>query len=291
MPIKSAYGKRKSTKTAKKVYKKKTYKSRLNLDQKIKSIVKRTVNKNVEVKNQAEFTIVEDGFFHADGAPIVPYFEPKQLNTIWNLITQGVGQGGRIGNKITVKGYTVAYTLKVETGNPLWSTSQIPNNYYYPQGYYIDVYIMRRRDGTLETSNTLTEFFQFGDTTQAPTTNVNDAMLYINKDVYNVLYKRRHKMAPASLDFAATAEQSNQYDGLMSVTKKVNLTKHIKSVLRYNDATAQVEDEPSTNIFMICLPVGRTANGVIYNQGNGPLGSNYLPINLSVNSYVRYTDA
>lgn len=293
------YGKRrkvpkKGAKTAtKRVYKKGKTSYNLNLESKIKNTVKRAMARNVEVKNTAEQTVL-DQYIYTRMNDATNNFTIFPLNTVFNLITQSVGQGGRIGNKITLKRFTVAYCIK---SLPQGWSDTVQDTYptFPPQPMYVDCFILKRRDGTIETDVALASLYQFGSQVKGPTTLIQDHMLYVNKDVYVVLYHRRHKLVPVdNLDLDPTLETlTSSNDSNVSVLRKVSLTKYIKKNLRYNDGVNQIEDEPSTNIFMVCLPVGRHSAGPIYVDAGDPpaTSSRSLPISISVNCMMQYTDA
>jgi len=279
--------------TPKKTYAKKTVKA--STKKLINLAVKKAIKKDIEVKSQAENTTSDTPIVEFGEAPpsTALSYAITPLNTIFNLVTQGVGQGGRIGNKITLDKFHVAYCLKSSIDDWLDVPVAATERGFPIQPSYVDVYILRRKDGTIEADEELSSFFQFGSTVLAPTTNINDTMFYINKDIYNVLYHKRELLVPVG-DLGTTGDSNmdSSGDSMASVVRRINLTKHIKKVLSYNDNTSQVQDEPTTNMFMVCLPSGRCGPGPMWVQGSGEVATSYpIGIQLSVSCFLDYIDA
>lgn len=294
--------KSKSTKrTIKRTRTKSKPKLSLNLESKIKSIVKRSIGRNMEKKQTAEIVADRKSFYsleyNSTGPVFTNLFEIFPLNTVYNTIVPGVGQAGRIGNKITASTNKVSYTLSCAPISSDWKEAGTgtDDRTYTPPPYYILALMLKRKDGTInQNPDTLTDLYQFGATSQAPTMKLEDLNLYINKDVYTVIYKKIHKLYP-SFGATETALDSSSVpsDVKTSANANIYITKHVKKTLHYNDESTQVEDEPSTNLFMVFLPIMITGSSPDANSGT-PAGSNtwpWLPVLVSIQHQFQYTDA
>lgn len=273
----------------------------LNLESKIKSIVKRSIGRNMEKKQTAEIVADRKSFYsyeyNTTGPTEKNLYEIFPLNTVYNTIVPGVGQGGRIGNKITASTNKVSYTLSCAPISTDWRPSGTSTHdlTYAAPPYYILALMLKRKDGTINTNpDTLTDLYQFGSTSQAPTMKLEDLNLYINKDVYTVLYKKIHKLYPSFGSTDTNLDSSSvPSDVKTSANASIYITKHIKKTLHYDDESTQVEDEPSTNIFMVFLPIAITASSLNTNSEN-PSDSDtwpWLPVLVSIQHQFQYTDA
>lgn len=288
---------------------KKAGKASKHLNTIVKSVVNRTLARKVETKLVADKIISFANFFTLDmsGNNVTQLnYRVVPLNSIYNSIAQGVTQQDRIGNKICVKHNRISYSLM---NNPNTKGSFYidgANVLTYNSGpYYVLALCLRRRDGSMQPQDvagfdTFPAIYQFGGSSLAPTTTMNDLLLYLNKDIYQVLYRKVHKIWP-SVDNnliggvnppnAMGPTSFTAPDAKTAVIRRFYLDKQTKNTLHYNDATAQVEETPNLNCFMVFIPVSCSAAVLYTQQGTIPDGLyQWNPITVTVTQEVTFTD-
>lgn len=218
----------KFVKKAKKIYKKK--------GSSFAAKVKKVLFKAAEHKNVTYQSSTTLGNY-AGGASLTQFrLTPSsgQMN-----IQQGVGQGDRIGNKVKVVKATLSYVI-VPLPFDVTSNPQ-------PVPYEVRLMIGKNKTDELQAPS-LTNIFQFGDSSGAPTGNLLDMIAPFNKDVCSVQKVISHKVGYQQYGGGAgnssypTNVQSAQYwsnnDFKMNVKKVVDITKFFPASLQWNDATS-----------------------------------------------------
>lgn len=160
-------------------------------------------------------------------AMIKPYVQDLgcgiiSLTEAMDNVGQGVGQGDRIGNKITVKknmfkGYIYAINNTLTGG--------LPTN--------ITMYIGRLKAGiSTPTNSAISQMFQAGDTTFAPTDDNRTALYAINKNLWTVFYRRTFKIG-GSTSASPNAVNNNDYKALIKFS--IDVSKYHPRTINYND--------------------------------------------------------
>lgn len=189
--------KSKSSKGTKKGKKSKMGRSKPKVSEPVKSYVKQMLSKNVEEKYQSSPIGSETAIVYNNGAVIE--FGVNHIGNVFDEVEQGVGQGQRIGNEITIKKWIVRGTVV-----PSGDLSTVIQNTSIGT---LDLYIGYRRDFE-QVPNNLDQFYQDGNTSFPPTGEFTDHLYYVNNDLYVILKHWRVKLGPAQ---NTTSTSNNDY--------------------------------------------------------------------------------
>ena len=170
-------------------------------------------------------------------------------------MSQGTGQGDRLGNRITVKNAVLKGSLNMADYSALFNSRQLD------QLVTIVVYKVRNYvAGTNPTYGTLyNRFFQTGDTAATFTNTPIDHMRRFNKDLIMVKAVRHFKMG-----YAYYTTGSGNATGTSAVPSndfkyqqffKINLTKYYKKTQIFDDSAGS-GDAKNDNLFfsVFCCP-------------------------------------
>lgn len=192
----------------------------------LKSIVKRIVKKEEEVKHFTnpiwyKQNIFGTGFNTTTGLGITT------ISSILPVIQQGVGQQQRIGNRIrpvafVVRGHVVA--------NPVTTT----NNPYINVPFYVRICVWRQKQSMTTVSNT--QFLDDGITNGGNDFDgtLDDLMVPFNKDRFDIPVVRQFMLQPCNSQVGLTPETLSKFPVSRMFKFRVPLPKS----LIYND-TAQ----------------------------------------------------
>lgn len=175
-------------------------------------------------------TIISDPTPGTSIAAILPYVQTNTCNVYsltepMDVISQGTGQGDRIGNRLYAKtlrfkGYI--YSIPTE------GISGFPTN--------VTMYIGRLKQSVLPpTAYHFQNLFQLGDTTKQPTDDNRSSLYAINTDLWTVHYRRTFKVGSSWSD-SPNAVPNNDYKSLVKFN--INCTPWIPKHIRYNDGSA-----------------------------------------------------
>lgn len=235
----------------------------------LKRTIKKQIRRSQETKNIQRYNL---------GQSIVPSNAPAfQANIIElgpgasMLITQGTGQGQRVGNKIATvrhvfKGTIVPFGYDVTTN---------PN----PRPIHVKMWIFYDKTDPVAVPNPVgNPFFQDGSGVAGFANDLVDHWRPVNTDRYRVLAVRTFKVGFAN--FAGTAAstsnqaQMQQYannDYKLNANFRINLTRHQIKNIRFNDGN----NEPMTRrMFCMWQPVDGT--GAQLNSTHIPCGVQYM---------------
>jgi len=211
----------------------------------VKTYVKRMINQSQEDKictpaSQATAAI----------APMsTTAFNAITLNQVW-VLSQGTGQGNRVGNHITPKSWRI---------KGYWSC---PFDTQAAQPFIIKMYIFKLKSG-FQTPVGNTNFYQNGNTSIAPALNFSDQLKDVNKNLFTVYYERVFKVGSANI--AATLGSANN-DFKNICPFNINLLKYQKSPLHYNDTTSSASNSGLYMCYTACFADGSTYTSA----ANGP---------------------
>ena len=220
----------------------------------IKKLIKREIAKNVENKT---FQYLDDVYdilpsnspgFDANIVPVAPAAGG------FLTISQGLGQGQRIGNRIKIKKLTVSGVIIANpynaTTNPTPAPVQVKVWFFYDKEEW----------NAVPTPQTAGDFLQFGNTSLGLQNQLYDHSMPINNDRYKVLTTRVFKVGYASFNGATGGVPLQGYfannDFKLNCNFKVDLTKYAIKNVEFRDTATT----PTTRgIFMMMQPV--YANG------------------------------
>jgi len=187
-------------------------------------------------------------------------------------INQGTGQGDRIGNKIRIKSIVLHYSMCASA----YSVAN-PN----PEPWEVRMVFGKNRS-LPQTAPPILNFFQQGDTSVAPTGQLQDIIKPINVDTQLVYKEKFHKLGYSRMDGSGNAGGvASQYysnnDYKLNAKGKVDLTKMFPTTVMWNDTSVQPVTD-SVYVSYICATGTGTTNG-----SSQPLGMNFTV-------EVQYTD-
>lgn len=253
----------------KKVIKKALNKSKVNY---IKRIVRSVITKKVETK-------IADPYTQSNVA-VLPYDTTNNkfgieipMTNILSTITQGTGQGQRIGNRInvvsmTMKGYVNCQRVDPNSGDN--------------QNMYLKLLWVRRKMNLLPiNSSSPSNFFQNGNTTIGPTNQPSDILRQVNKDVYTVFTSRLFKLgfSDGGLSGGQTSHtQAPNNDFKVSKFFKVSLKKHINKII-YDDNTSIPNNWGCSIVPLLC-----------YADGSAMTTSTFPSVELNFDLECKYKD-
>jgi len=241
---------------------KKTYKKRANLTLATKRYIKRTIHSQIENKTETDRQI---------GQVITSY---NISPTLWTEsmipyvnIPQGTGQGERIGNVIRTMKCVFKYVLYPAPYSVALNPIPLPNE--------VMVFFGKVKNSRAQqpVASDYARLFQSGETTLAPTSQLMDLILDINKDWWTIYKVFRHKIGRSITtgtgnNIAASYYANNDFK--LNVVKSVNLTKHCPKLVRFNDGTSQPTND-GLWAFAMCV----NADGSFSNFNQAPVAMDY----------------
>lgn len=235
------------------VPKKRTYKKRSIVSNTIKRYVKRTIHSNIE--NKTEQTLSSSNV-------VTSYAVNSSLFVVscipYSGISQGLGAGDRIGNVIRTRKTMFNYCLRPNA----YSASLNPNP--TPQEVIIMFGKVKNSRAQQPISTDFSKLFQAGDSYHAPYSNLLDLLQDVNKDWFTVYKVVKHKIGNATYSTGATASQlfSNN-DFKLNVVRRLNITKFMPKIVKFNDTTAQPTND-GLWMWAMCVNADGTASATQY---------------------------
>ena len=240
----------------------------------VKGYVKKAIAADLENKQVAATTITSFGSIlqetSMNSRPILPYtgYGP--------LILQGVGQGGRVGNSCKIKSVFLNYVLY-----PLpYDVVTNPN----PTPFHVQMFLgnVRQYKGILPQSTDVNLMFQLGSSTVAPQGTLIDLCSQINTDDWDIKKKWDHKLGYATSGGTGTSAIYQSYannDFKLNVVRKMNITKHCNSLMKFNDAASTIS---GSNLFLFFQAI--SCNG-------GAYGATVQVARIQYQIIINYEDA
>jgi len=219
----------KNKKYSKKRYSRKTKKPTVTTN--IKRYVKKQIHKNIENKMQnVNFSEDFGNFLQSTSMhsyPITPY-------TGYLQIGHGVLQNNRVGNQIRTAKVMLNYVLRPNPYSALNNAGPAPVEIEMFLGY------LKQFPSTLPTPGDFNNFYQVGNTSVAPTGNLNDLASSVNKDYFVIKKQWRHKIGYANnagtgSNVAYQTFANNDFK--LNIVKKLNITQHVPKLIQFNDAS------------------------------------------------------
>jgi len=268
----------------------------------LKSLIKRTVNAKIELKN------VTNGLMDSETIGQVETFASPPsstiilnggaLNTIFQTITQGSTQAQRIGNEITIKRCSLNGVIQFDYA--LLNDIDTNLGTVINQGYYVTMYIVRRKDcQPMNFSSQISDFFQVGSTSVAPSVSAIDSTLYVNKDVYTILHKKRFKVGAQGYDVSgyqgvpmAIGSTVNSFNYIQNndfksmIPFRISLTKLLGGTrVKYNDSGTTANNAKLQIQYMFLL---HGANSKFLWSEPGHFN---VPISVTMSQNLQYSDS
>jgi len=216
----------------------------------VRSYVNRAIGAHSENKNAPGITALD-----AVLASMLPASWGTVLNLadVWGGISQGTGEGSRIGNIVR----PINWSFKGFIHNN--GTTAVP--------CVVKMFIIKIQNGYQSPVSTLanpTNFFNLGNSTVAPGGSYLDMLRKVNKDQFVLYTTRTFKVGPASA--GTTSPNSTNNDMKTVCPFSINLLKYQKHHMRYADAT--VTNPTNAGLFAVfsIAPADGSSGAVI----NGP---------------------
>ena len=217
----------------------------------VKRYVNKTIHKNIENK------IVEK---QALGATVTDYaFAPSLLVDSlipYSLISQGTGQGDRIGNQIRTRKLLFKYVLTPNKYDATVNPGPIPQ----------DVIIMfgkvKNSRPQQPISTDFAKLYQLGDSVVAPNSTLLDLVRDVNKDWFTVYKICKHKIGYQAVNYSGASLPNEGFannDYKFNVIRTLDLTKYCPKNIKFNDTTSQPTNDGFW-MWAMCVNADGTAN-------------------------------
>lgn len=243
--------------------------------------VNEIIARNVENKMTTSFTTT-DSLCTRSLAGVFSWFLVSNWNVKLFTLPQGAAQQQRIGNQIRLKRWIIKGLL-----HPPSNVSQtfLANTF---QGY-VTIYFGRLLTNE-ELTNTLTDLYENGNSSQTPAGTMAQIFKTINKDKYKVYYQKTFKLAPAmtqpSVGQSSTLLANNDFS--LVRTFGFDVTKYIckNSIIKYNDSN----NDPN-NAMIRQLGIWATWQPAVGDIGSAINVDTSSYYNITIQSYAEYEDA
>jgi len=241
---------------------KKTYTRRKPSTTAVKRIVKNAIARTIENKTTQAYNLGQSirSVIHGSFPSQILQVSP---GVALLPITQGVGQGQRIGNVINLKKLTLRGTIVPQS----YSLTVLP----VPTPCQVTMYVFADKlvapNAILSTP---TDFYQDGNTTRGFSNDLVDAWAQVNTDRYRVFYKRTFKVGFSSYDGTGSVPAAMYYannDFKLNVNFSVNLLPYAIKRVKYPDNSG---DPNVRSLYVMFVP--SRADGGAYGSSETAAG-------------------
>lgn len=161
-------------------------------------------------------------------------------------ITQGPGQGQRIGNKIRTQKVMLKGVLSI---NPIDAQNILP------VPIELKVWFMRRkRDFGTPNASDMLNLFQDGNANSSLTGTLRDMIMPFNSDFFTLYKSRQFKLGFAQADSAFNSQANNDFK--MNIKYKVDLTRAFPTNMTYNDTVPDTTAHPVYMVWQVVYANG-----------------------------------
>lgn len=196
-------------------------------------------------------------------------------------ISQGAGDGQRIGNKITTKNVTLKLNIYVAPYN----ASSNPN----PKPYLVTLWIFKMANDAQESRSDaanmfVSNMFDLGNSSGSIQNNLTDHIRPYNNNVIRVLRKMTFKVGHseyAGTGSSAASQNFTSNDYKLNIIKYLNVTKYVNKTFRFEDTST----DPTTKKTFFAFTFA-PADG-----SSGALFDPYAPVRVSWYVDYKYKDA
>lgn len=200
----------------------------------VKKYVKRAISSEIENKSvQVNQTISFGNIFES---PDMNAFPMCPQSGIWT-ISQAVGAGNRVGNRIKIKSVHLNYVLRPNAYINPFNLNPAPSTVLLYLGY------VKNAPSFLPTSADFLNFFQAGSSVQAPFGSLKDSIAIINKDYWVIKKKWQHKIGFASNEGTGAIPGVQYYannDYKLNATQRMDITKYCQKTCVFNDGAGGI---------------------------------------------------
>jgi len=213
----------------------------------VKSYVKQAVHTNIENKcfqvnpGQISFgNVLESPDFNA--YPCAP------LSGYW-FISQGTGQGNRIGNIVKTRKCYLSYVLRPNPYNASTNPTPQPVEVRLMLGY------VKNTPTFAPISGDINQLFNLGSTTTAPVGTLKDLISVYNTDYWTIKKSWTHKIGYANNAGTGALAGSQTFannDFKLNVVQRLDITNHMQKTCVFNDSSATTNTK---NLFFMFYAV------------------------------------
>lgn len=244
----------------------------------VKRMIKREIARNVENKTIQRYENTSFTIYPTGNAGWVTNVIPIGTTEGYCNITQGVGQGQRVGNKIKLKRLTIRGTMYPNA----WNTTTNPN----PQPLRVKVWFLYDKQTPAAIPDPRTNMFQNGSGSVGFSGDLVDMFAPVNTDRYKVFKTREFKLGYSQ--YAGTASNIPNQDAVQAYSNNdfkrncdfsFDCTRMMPKQVRYQDT---LTTPTSRGIWMVVQCV--SADG-------GVQPSTTLPMSMEWVQSMVYEDA
>lgn len=194
----------------------------------------------------------------------------------YSAISQGTGQGARLGNEIKTRSCYFNMVLRPANYSSTFNPFPIPQ--------IVMVFFGKVKNSRAQTpvNSDFAKLWQTGNTSNAPYSSTLDLIATLNKDWFTVYKVLQFKVGYAQTDAASGANPAYEYyqnnDYKFNAIKKVNITKMMPKTFKFNDTTSQPTND-GLYMWSMCVPA------------DGSVGSASIPTYMDYNMTYVYEDA
>lgn len=235
----------------------------------VKAVVKTVIAREAETKTAQEYNyganLYGPNYATFDATNIFP-LGPRATTL---PITQGTGQGGRIGNRVHARKLVLSGTL-------------VPNGYNVttntvPQPLDVIMYVFYDKTKPCDTPTPAAngDWLQNGNGSTTFATDTLDMISPVNTDRYRVVARRKMKLGFADYSGTGSNPAAHYYannDYKMTCNFSIDLTKYYPKVVKWNDNASAT---PTTRgLWLMIVP--NFGSGLTMGAGQRPLAIQFM---------------
>lgn len=196
----------------------------------LQKIIKKTVIAMAEAK-KIQFSQTANVFGYNAAAQGFCSFQLTPVNAGSLNIVQGTGEADRIGDKVRVKKVTLSYVLQAGPLDASFNTVPAPQDVRMIVCYNKQSKVLSPPAGN---------FFDAGDSSAAPTSNMLDMVNFVNSEYIQVHGDWRHKVGVQTFPHPNTKD-NNDYK--LNAMKTIDITKWYPKTLTWNDTSGVIMEQ------------------------------------------------
>lgn len=236
--------------------------------------VKMVIQKEAE-KKQANYTVIDK--------PIVAYnntnvgwastIVPVSPNASYLAISQGTGDGQRVGNRIKIASLKLKGILHPRAYDASTNVQPVPQ--------FVRVWLLYDKQDPNAVPAPTNDFLQSGSTTTSLSSTVGDVISEVNRDRYVVKYDKIFKVGFATYNEAGVAQTFQNFannDFKLTQMLEIDITSMIPSTYVYNDNNSSPE---TRGLYLAMESVTTTGSAQTVLT---------IPMEMSFNLELKYTD-
>jgi len=235
-------------------------KKRPTFAKKVMAVVSKMAENKIAV-----FRLSNNGLAHYNNSTWDLRVVPCTPFTSFLTVQQGVAQSSRIGNQIRVKKLKMSGVIRPAIQNATLNATPTP--------CIIRLFWVTRKDNPNAVVTDLSDFLQYGSTSEAPSGNLVDLTRPVNRDEWTVHATRTFKLGYA--DNAGTgatpgAQNFANNDFKSLIMFSVDLTKASNKIMRFDDTSVI-----PTGKVIYCIPLVYRCNNNVYDSDDVPAYMDY----------------